>query len=93
MKTMVLIASMLVALTFTATAAISEGGSSVQSAGHGVAIVDVSNLDAATSSATPPTAEDTPMTRADEPGTVGLLGGGFGMVLLALLGRRKWRLL
>ena len=91
MKTMVLIASMLVALTFTATAAISEGGSPVQSAGPTVAIVDVSNLDAATTLGTPPVSEDPPLTRSDEPDSIGLLGGGFGMVLLAIMGRRKWR--
>ena len=91
MKTMVLIASMLVALTFTAAAAIGGVGSSGQSAGYSVAIVHASNLGAATTSGTPPAAEDTPITRADEPSTIGLLGGGFGMVLLALLGRRKWR--
>ncbi len=91
MKSPVVTTLLLVALTFTAAAAIGGGGSPDQSAAYSVPMVDAAIPDAATTSEIPPVPEDAPLTRSDEPGNLGLLATGVGMVLLALAGRRKWR--
>ena len=87
MKAPVLIASLSVALSFTAAAATGGGG-----VGGVPAPTFIYSLEAPQGTVSTPPAEQAPaIAGADEPSSIGLLGSGFALVLIGLAGRRKWR--